>query len=134
LYGYSAAEVAGQPVSILYPPGRDGELASIAATMARGETVAPHRTERRRKDGSLVQVWLSLGAIRNDAGEICGIAAVGRDISDADRMLDDLRVSEARYRSIVENAQEGIALIGIDSTFTFGNGAWVSCSAARSRI
>lgn len=121
LYGYTAAEMAGQPVDILYPVGRDDERAGIAARMSRGETIAPHRTVRRRKDGSLVQVWLSLSAIRNSDGEVCGIAAVGRDISDADRMLDELRISEARYRSIVENAQEGIALIGLDSTFTFAN-------------
>jgi PAS domain S-box-containing protein len=121
LYGYSAAEAVGQPVEILYPPGEHDELVDINDRMARGETIAPNRTVRRGKDGSLVQVWLALSPIRNDDGQICGTAAVVRDISETDRLLDDLRVSEARYRSIVENAQEGIAIIGLDGTFTFAN-------------
>lgn len=121
LYGYSAAEVLGEPVAMMYPPGRDDERADIALRTANGETIAPHRTVRRRKDGSLVQVDLSLSPIRDDKGRICGIAAVGRDLSEADRLLDESRGSEARYRSIVENAQEGIALIGLDGAFSFAN-------------
>ncbi|MEY2448631.1 MAG: hypothetical protein QOH79_2107 [Acidimicrobiaceae bacterium] len=121
LYGYSAADVAGQSIDIVYPFGRDDELANITSRMARGEAIAPYRTVRRRKDGSLVQVWLSLSPIRDDDGRVSGVAAVGRDISDADRLFDDLQISEGRYRSIVENAQEGISLIGLDSTFTFAN-------------
>jgi diguanylate cyclase (GGDEF)-like protein/PAS domain S-box-containing protein len=121
LYGYSAEQATGEPVEIVYPPGRDDELADIAVRIERGESIAPHRTVRRRKDGSLVQVNLSLSPIRNDEGQICGTAAVGRDLSEADQLLDELRDSESRYRSIVENAQEGIALIGLDGCFTYAN-------------
>ncbi|MGA2211277.1 MAG: EAL domain-containing protein [Acidimicrobiales bacterium] len=121
LYGYSAAQATGQPVEIVYPPGRADELADLAARIERGESIPPHRTVRRRRDGSLVQVNLALSPIRDDDGQICGIAAVGRDLSEGDQLLDELRGSEARYRSIVENAQEGIALIGIDGCFTYAN-------------
>ena len=68
-----------------------------------------------------VQVSLSLSPIRNEDGQICGTAAVGRDLSEADRLIDELRDSEARYRSIVESAQEGIALISVEGTFSFAN-------------
>jgi diguanylate cyclase (GGDEF)-like protein/PAS domain S-box-containing protein len=121
LYGYSAAEATGEPIEIVYPSGREGELADIATRVERGEAIAPHRTVRRRKDGSLVQVSLSLSPIRDDTGQICGTAAVGRDLSEADRLLDELRSSEGRYRAIVENAQEGIAVIGLDGAFSFAN-------------
>jgi diguanylate cyclase (GGDEF)-like protein/PAS domain S-box-containing protein len=121
LYGYSTAEMTGEPVEILYPPGRDDELAAIALRMEKGETIAPHRTVRRRKDGSLVQVSLSLSPISDAQGHLRGTAAVGRDLSEGDRLLDELRDSESRYRSIVENAQEGIALIGLDGAFSFAN-------------
>lgn len=59
LYGYSAAEVAGQSVDIVYPPGRDDELADISRRIAQGEAIPSHRTVRRCKDGWLVQVWQS---------------------------------------------------------------------------
>lgn len=121
LYGYSEAEATGEPVQIVYPSGRDDELADITLRMEKGEAIAPHRTVRRRKDGSLVQVSLSLSPIRNEDGQICGTAAVGRDLSEADRLIDELRDSEARYRSIVESAQEGIALISVEGTFSFAN-------------
>jgi diguanylate cyclase (GGDEF)-like protein/PAS domain S-box-containing protein len=121
LYGYSAGEVMGLPVEMVFPAGGDAELADITLRVQAGETIAPYRAVRRRKDGSLVQVSLSLSPIVDGQGVVSGIAAVGRDLSDADHLLDELRGSERRYRSIVENAQEGIALIGLDSTFTFAN-------------
>jgi diguanylate cyclase (GGDEF)-like protein/PAS domain S-box-containing protein len=121
LYGYSAAEVTGLPVQILYPAGRGPELADITVRMERGETIAPHRTVRRRKDGSFVQVSLSLSPILNEEGKLCGTAAVGRDLSEDDRLLDELQESESRYRSIVESAQEGIGLIDLAGKFTFVN-------------
>jgi diguanylate cyclase (GGDEF)-like protein/PAS domain S-box-containing protein len=121
LFGYSEAEVIGEPIEMVYPSGREDELADIVSRMGTGEIIAPHRAVRRHKDGSLLQVCLSLSPIRNESGQICGIAAVGRDLSDADRLLDELRGSEARYRSIVENAQEGIALVGLDGAFSFAN-------------
>ena len=121
LYGYRAVDMAGQPIEVLFPSGGNDELTNITACMERGETIAPHRTVRRRSDGSLVHVWLSLSPIRDEDGQLSGVAAVAHDISDADRLFDELQVSEGRYRSIVENAQEGISLIGVDGTFTFVN-------------
>ncbi|MGH3048690.1 MAG: PAS domain S-box protein, partial [Gaiellaceae bacterium] len=84
LYGYRAEEVVGKPVSILYPPERLGELEQILARLRRGETVEQFDTVRRRKDGTDVQVSLSISAVRGRSGETVG-AAIVHDISERKR-------------------------------------------------
>ena len=87
LFGYRAEEVFGKPVSILYPPERLGELEEILACLRRGEAIEQFDTVRRRKDGTDVQVSLSISPVRTQAGEIVG-AAIVHDISDRKRRED----------------------------------------------
>src|ERR1043166_5262583 len=56
LYGYTAAEVLGQPITLLIPPGRPNELPEILARLTRGERIEHYETQRVRKDGSIVEV------------------------------------------------------------------------------
>jgi PAS domain S-box-containing protein len=64
LFGYRAEEIVGKPVSILYPPERLGELEEIVARLRRGEAIPQFETVRRRKDGTDVQVSLSISPVR----------------------------------------------------------------------
>jgi PAS domain S-box-containing protein len=84
LYGYPAEEIVGKPVSILYPPERLGELDRILARLRHGETVEQFETVRRRKDGTDVQVSLSISPVRSPTGETVG-AAIVHDISERKR-------------------------------------------------
>jgi PAS domain S-box-containing protein len=84
LFGYRAEEIVGKPVSILYPPERIGELEEILSRLRRGEAISPFETVRRRKDGTDVQVLLSISPVRCPSGEIVGTAIV-HDISDRKR-------------------------------------------------
>src|SRR3954470_8203556 len=68
LYGYTAAEAIGQPISILIPPENHGELGSILDRLKRGERISHYETERVRKDGSRIEISVSISPIR-DASE-----------------------------------------------------------------
>lgn len=81
LFGYGMAEVVGRPVSILLLPGRQAEEVGSAEPLARGEPIAPFETVRRRKDGSDVDVSVTISPIRDSRGELVGASMAARDIS-----------------------------------------------------
>ena len=89
LYGYSADEVSGQPISILLPAGRDDELAEITSKLGRGE-ILKEETVRRRKDGTLIDVALTISPIRNSRGQVTAASAIARDISERKRANAEL--------------------------------------------
>jgi PAS domain S-box-containing protein len=82
LFGYTADEVIGKPVTILIPGERLDEEPQILARIRRGERVEHFDTVRRRKDGSLVEIGLSISPIRNAAGQVVGASKVARDITE----------------------------------------------------
>jgi PAS domain S-box-containing protein len=82
LFGYAPEEVIGRPVTILIPPDHHDEEPTILARVSRGERVAPYETVRVRKDGTLVDVSLSVSPIRDASGRIVGAAKILRDISE----------------------------------------------------
>lgn len=80
LYGYSADEAIGQPVSILIPPERRGEELDILAKIMRGEKVHHYETQRITKDGSRVDVSISVSPVHSKSGEVVEAAIISRDI------------------------------------------------------
>ncbi len=101
IFGYSAGEIVGRPVTILIPPERHNEEAAILAHIRRGERVEHFETVRRRKDGTLFEVSLTASPIVNGSGEIIGTSKIARDISDRQRSEIALRLSEQRFRTAV---------------------------------
>ena len=85
LYGYSAAEVHSKPMSILAPTDRSHEISDLLATIATGESVRAFETVRLRKDGSLIDVSLTLSGVRDTAGRVTSASTIARDISDRKR-------------------------------------------------
>jgi PAS domain S-box-containing protein len=81
LYGYSAAEIVGRPIATIVPPERQDELAEIMATIASGQPIAEHETERVRNDGSRVEVSISISPIRDRTGQITGASTIARDLT-----------------------------------------------------
>jgi PAS domain S-box-containing protein len=99
LFGYAAEEVLGQPLSLLLAPGRaaggDDEELALFARVAKGEPVAPFETVRRRKNGSDVDISVTISPIR-EGGELVGASMAARDISDWRRAeAEVLRAREA---------------------------------------
>jgi len=81
LYGYSAAEAVGQPIAMLVPPDRPDEVPAIMQRIKRGEFAHRLETRRVRKDGSTIDVALTISPIYDDNGELTGAATIARDIS-----------------------------------------------------
>ena len=82
MYGYRAEEILGQPMTILCPPDRVGEVKEILDQIARGERVVHHETIRQRKDGATVPMSVTVSAIRDDHGTLVGASSIARDISE----------------------------------------------------
>jgi PAS domain S-box-containing protein len=81
LYGYSAAEIAGQSLTRLIPPERSEELpGAILARLERGERIEQLETVRLHRDGSPVEVALSISPIRDSRGELVGTSSIAHDI------------------------------------------------------
>ena len=85
MYGYAAGEMVGQHVSRLEPPDREGQIGEILERMCGGEPLARYETERVRKDGTTVEVAVAVSPIRDESGDLTGIASIARDISDRKR-------------------------------------------------
>jgi PAS domain S-box-containing protein len=82
LYGYSADEAIGKPITILIPEDRLEEEAAILTQIQHGKHVARFETKRRRKDGSLVDISLTISVIRNKDGVIVGTSRIAHDITE----------------------------------------------------
>ncbi len=83
MYGYSAAEAVGQHISLIVPSDRREELHSIMERVARGEDIRTLETVRQRKDGTRLDISVRISPIRNTSGELVGISAVARDITNS---------------------------------------------------
>ncbi|HVS28779.1 MAG TPA: diguanylate cyclase, partial [Solirubrobacteraceae bacterium] len=81
LYGYTAAEIAGKSISVLVPPGRDDELPEILRRVRGGERVDDFETVRSRKDGTQVDVSMTVSPIRDPDGHVVGVSTIARDVS-----------------------------------------------------
>jgi hypothetical protein len=112
LLGYSAEEMIGQSVLRLIPEDRLEEETQILARLRRGERVDHYETIRRRKDGRLVDVSLSISPIRDGSGRLIGASKIARDITDRKRAERGLREGQARFESVINSAMD--AIIGID--------------------
>jgi two-component system CheB/CheR fusion protein len=94
IYGYTAEEAIGQPVSILVPPDMPEEIPSIMQRIRAGESVEHYETVRRHKDGTLLYVAITVSPVRNRHGEIVGASTIARDITSRRLAEEALRASE----------------------------------------
>lgn len=91
LFGYSAAEMIGQPVAILIPSDRLDEGPQILGRIRHGESVEHYETVRRRKDGDLIDVSLTVSPIKDAGGKIVGASKIARDVTQHKRAEAELK-------------------------------------------
>ncbi len=97
LYGYAAEEAIGRDGAILMPPGREGETQELIKRMLRGDRGFGFETQRLHKDGSLLDVALTISPIRDAAGDITALSVIAHDISPRVRAERKLRESEEKF-------------------------------------
>ncbi|HZS04313.1 MAG TPA: PAS domain S-box protein [Blastocatellia bacterium] len=117
IYGYTAAEVLGQPVSILTLPDRPDEIPMILERLRRGERIEHYETLRRRKDGTLIDVSLTISPIRDGEGQIIGASKIARDITEHKR-ADAVKW---RLSAIVESSDDAIVAKTLEGVITNWN-------------
>ncbi len=100
LFDYTAEEVIGKPVTILIPADRQDEEPGILERVRRGERIDHYETVRRRKDGSLVEISLTVSPVKNAEGWIIGVSKIARDITERRRLQEqqNLLVNEIKHR------------------------------------
>jgi PAS domain S-box-containing protein len=120
LYGYTAEEIIGKPIRAIIPPDKIEEEAAILARIKRGERVEARDTVRMRKDGSIVDVQLTVSLLKNAAGEVVGGCSIVRDITDRKRLERDVqlltRELDHRARNLLALVQAIVSLSDADTT------------------
>lgn len=96
LFGYTAEEAVGRPVTMLIPPERSDEEPDILRRIRRGEAIRHYETTRRHKNGTLLDISLSVSPIHDATGKVIGASKIARDIGERKRMEEALRDSDRR--------------------------------------
>jgi PAS domain S-box-containing protein len=123
LFGFRAAEAIGKSINIIVPPDRRDEVRNIVERISQGEPIEHYETSRVRKDGSAVDVSLSISPIRLASGKIVGISKAARDITESKRTQHALSQEIEERRRIFDSSNDLILV-----TDTAGNFIQVSPS------
>jgi PAS domain S-box-containing protein len=124
LFGYAAEEVVGQPVTILIPFDRLEEEPKILSRLKRGERVDHFETIRKRKDGALLDISLTISPVKDRQGNIIGVSKIARDITERKRAQAALLESEARFRQLADSMPQLVWTARPDGHFDYYNERW----------
>jgi PAS domain S-box-containing protein len=102
LFGYTPQEAIGQHVSLIIPTNRRNEETIIIERLRRGERIDHFDTVRVHKDGSLLDISLTISPVRDSAGKIVGASKIARDVTQRKRVEQALHESEARFRLLAD--------------------------------
>lgn len=123
MFGFTAAEIVGQPIFKLLPPDRQVEEQSILARIQRGERVAHFETFRRRKDGTQIAISLSVSPVLDSDGRVVGASKIARDISQRKR-------AEAQQHALFELVAAVNRAVALPDIYEAALTAMVRCQNA----
>jgi PAS domain S-box-containing protein len=118
MYGYSAQEIVGQPITLLFAPDQQDEFMQIMAHIRRGERVDHYEARRVRKDGTRLTVSVTVSPIKDSTGTIIGASAIARDITEQKRL-------EAKFRHLFDSNLAGVFISDFAGTFLDANNAFL---------
>jgi two-component system sensor kinase FixL len=132
IFGYKADEIIGKSITMIVPVERRKESSAILNRIRRGERIDHFETQRQCKDGTVIDVSVTVSPVYDDVGRLQGASKVARDITDKKRAVTALAEREAHLRSVLETVPDAMIVTdqaGIMSSFSataerlFGYGA-----------
>jgi PAS domain S-box-containing protein len=120
VFGYTAEEAIGQPITIVIPQDRQDEERTILTRIRRGERIDHFETVRQRRHGSLIVVSLTVSPVKNAEGKIVGASKIARDITEQKRNQEQIatlaREAEHRSKNLLANVQATVMLSHADTS------------------
>ena len=114
VFGYSASEAIGQPITLVIPQDRQSEEREILTRIRRGERIDHFETVRQRKNGSLIVVSLTVSPVKDANGKIVGVSKIARDITEQKKNQELIvtlaREAEHRSKNLLANAMATVNL------------------------
>jgi PAS domain S-box-containing protein len=142
LFGYTAEQALGRHISLVIPADRMAEEDRIIASLRAGERVEHFETVRRRSDGQLILVSLTISPIRNEAGEVVGASKIARDITSQRQaqereqaLLLKAAMANAKFRAFFEQGPLYAGIMDLDGTVIESNRLfWEGCGFTKEQI
>jgi hypothetical protein len=110
IFGFPAQDMIGQPISVIFPPDRSDELASIMQRIGHGERIEHYQTIRRTKNGERLNVSLTISPMQDPLGRITGASVISRDITEQVQAADRL----AKLNADLQRSNQVLALTNQD--------------------
>jgi PAS domain S-box-containing protein len=120
IFGYSASEVIGGPISIIIPPEKGAEERDILQRIRRGETISHFETTRVRKNGERVEVSVTISPVRHE-GRIVGASKIARDITAQKQLERQLAEQRARLEITLGSIGDAVIVADVNGEVTFMN-------------
>ena len=125
MFGYSPEEAMGRPITLLIPEDHSDEEPAILARLRRGERIDHYETIRQRKDGTLLNISLSVSPIKDASGRIIGAVKIARDITRQKRIEVALSASDRRFQLMADSAPVLIWMSDTTKACTWFNRPWL---------
>jgi len=117
MFGYTPHEAIGKPMTLIYPPNRFGEFQDIINKVKQGILVERYETQRKAKDGKIIDVSVTVSPVKDETGKIIGLSAMDRNITGQKR-AQTLSLSLA---AIVQSSEDAIISESLDGIITSWN-------------
>jgi len=131
LFGYSADDIVGKPLTILMPPERQEEGPQILARIRRGERIDHYETVRQRNDGGLVDIALTVSPLKDTEGKIVGASMIARDITERKQAERAWRAREAELEAVISRTPFMLIRCSPDLRYRFVSPAYAEMLGRR---
>jgi PAS domain S-box-containing protein len=111
MYAYSHEEILGKSISILVPANLAEDITQIMAAIKNGESIKQYDTIRRKKNGEIINVSLSISPVLDSDGSIVGASTIAQDITERKQIEEKLKESEEKFREVFNQAKDAIFLL-----------------------